>query len=478
MEERRFDALTRTLGAAGSRRQLLKGVLGGALAGVFAFRQRPDGVKAASTCEGATSDPNAIRICERNAWTAFSNAMKICQGDESGGYKAGGVGALIGCTIQAELNLRDQLHACRTEPVCPTGLPCCGGACCSAETWCCPSYASGTRVDSCVDRQTDPQNCGGCGNHCDPGKICQGGQCVCPPEKTTCSGPWGSDICCNLDEECGVDALLLPICVPKCKKCEEYDATSKTCKPTQCGTCQVCDGDTGQCETAPSGTACGSGLVCCGETCQGADDPCNNQGDSGGCGVCEEYDENSGCVPKQDGTTCGSCGKCSGGACIPDLSQSCPTCQTCGAGGVCSTAADGTSCGSNEVCCGGTCTPGDSCPCPSGQHQCTSFLGSKICCDNADQCCVNQAEQPICGPYNGVCCTGDQYQCGTICCDSQEVCGINTMFPTGKCCPHGTILVDDGSCCDSAQYCDTGGSFVCCPSGQQCVYSGGKGSCG
>lgn len=39
----------------------------------------------------------------------------------------------------------------------------------------------------CVDTQTDPLNCGACGNECVPGMICEAGACVCGPATATFS---------------------------------------------------------------------------------------------------------------------------------------------------------------------------------------------------------------------------------------------------------------------------------------------------
>lgn len=51
---------------------------------------------------------------------------------------------------------------------------------------------------SCVDTQTNDENCGACGKKCGQGEACAEGKCVveCPPESTKCS-VGGKDICVN-----------------------------------------------------------------------------------------------------------------------------------------------------------------------------------------------------------------------------------------------------------------------------------------
>jgi hypothetical protein len=64
-----------------------------------------------------------------------------------------------------------------------------------------------------VDASTDPNNCGGCGNGCYGGTMCQGGACVCPSGLTLCKGsctdltsdPFncsGCDVACAVGQTC------------------------------------------------------------------------------------------------------------------------------------------------------------------------------------------------------------------------------------------------------------------------------------
>jgi hypothetical protein len=45
----------------------------------------------------------------------------------------------------------------------------------------------GGAVDEGFDLQSDPNNCGVCGNSC-AGGVCQAGSCVCTPSTEVCNG--------------------------------------------------------------------------------------------------------------------------------------------------------------------------------------------------------------------------------------------------------------------------------------------------
>ena len=74
----------------------------------------------------------------------------------------------------------------------------------------------------CVDRQTDPANCGVCGNVCAAGEICFGGLCArdhrCGAGLTNCN-----DVC--------VDLLIDPA---NCGACGHVCATGEICFGGQC----------------------------------------------------------------------------------------------------------------------------------------------------------------------------------------------------------------------------------------------------
>src|SRR5262245_47210295 len=41
---------------------------------------------------------------------------------------------------------------------------------------------------ACVDKSSDPQNCGECGVHCQAGQECSGGSCSCIGSLAACGG--------------------------------------------------------------------------------------------------------------------------------------------------------------------------------------------------------------------------------------------------------------------------------------------------
>jgi hypothetical protein len=110
---------------------------------------------------------------------------------------------------------------CCSSTPCDPGLFYCGGACCAATIYdnCCGG--------ACVNTQTDPLNCGACGN------ICLAGF---PAGMTCCGG-----VCVNTQTD-----------------------------PTNCGTCgNACSGGgciKGACCKVP-GRVCAGDAECCAGTC-------------------------------------------------------------------------------------------------------------------------------------------------------------------------------------------------------------------
>ncbi len=89
------------------------------------------------------------------------------------------------------------------DHVCPQGQTCQGGQCfgCSSDDGCTggQSCCGGT----CANTQSDSSNCGGCGNACPSGESCQMGTCK----------PSGKKLYCGCNDTCYDDPLL---CVTEC----------------------------------------------------------------------------------------------------------------------------------------------------------------------------------------------------------------------------------------------------------------------
>jgi Collagen triple helix repeat (20 copies) len=153
---------------------------------------------------------------------------------------------------------------------------------------------------ACANLQTDVQNCGSCGNACSNGSACVNGNC----------------------------ALATATCSDGIKNGSEtgVDCGGGTCAP--CGTGQSCltgtDCQSGVCNNLNvcSSGSCGPGQSVCGSTCVNLQSDLNN---CGGCGI-----------------VCSNSSPC--------------TASTCTSGG-CGVVfvADGTSCGSGLFCTAGTC---------------------------------------------------------------------------------------------------------------------------
>lgn len=152
-----------------------------------------------TTCEGGTC------ACDRGCETAGN-----CQ---VGGVSCGQAG--FGCVV-----VETTSEACFCADVQIGGFPTCatdqdcldffgpdsGAVCQSMQTWDCgcgeprpnwcqrpcpvPLECPPGQTDcggTCVDVQSDPVNCGGCGNYCPTGRCAQGA-CACPDGLTDCGG--------------------------------------------------------------------------------------------------------------------------------------------------------------------------------------------------------------------------------------------------------------------------------------------------
>jgi len=138
MDHQRFDDLTRRFAQRHSRRRLLRGVLGGAVAGALV-----------------------------HAGTGSTAAQSTCA---EGQLDCDGV-CVDGCCDNANCG------ACGN--VCADGFTCFEGVCDCPSGLCCEEgevICGGTCVATCCDNN----NCGACGTVCSAGETCFEGVCGCP----------------------------------------------------------------------------------------------------------------------------------------------------------------------------------------------------------------------------------------------------------------------------------------------------------
>jgi hypothetical protein len=459
MEERRFDELTRVLGAARSRRQVLKGVLGGAAALLLGRGMAP------AVADAAPAEVCNRAQCRSEVHQLFLICAKNC-GALSGRHGYGhneDAACTIACATQLAIGIRD---CAQNATGCFDNGPCCD--------------------HHCVSFETDPMNCGGCGNVCSPGHDCVEGHCQCGDNGTMCN---------NECVDTQIDSRHCGNCATQCKTCES--CAGGVCGPVECGTGKTCCNDQcvddcppGQqrdpatCQCSPcfgqaDGTTCGTNEVCCQQGCFSNQCPTGKSFNYGTCGcVCDAVTCPTGQL--QDPDTCQCVNFCA--------NVTCPECQSCDqSSGACVPLTDLTACGTNQVCCGGFCL--DSCNeplCPSGQYACgvtqpynpnnNNARPAYTCCDTGAPCCGGNGylyDFCVGSTYEDtyVCCAPGTNQCGTECCDHvTQSCQQAAADSSLHCCPAdaGAVL-PDGTCCDAGALAfNCAGGWTCCAGGADC----------
>jgi hypothetical protein len=135
---------------------------------------------------------------------------------------------------------------------------------------------------SCVNTQTDHDNCGGCNNVCNSGLICQNSQCA-PAGGSAATG--GNTQCIAGQTSCSGDCVNMTSDHDNCGACGNACSSGEFCVKGSCATVSV-GGYT---------DLCASGYTSCSGTCV------NTQNDKNNCGAC--------------GNKCGSGEFCVKGSC-------------------------------------------------------------------------------------------------------------------------------------------------------------------
>ncbi len=159
---------------------------------------------------------------------------------------------------------------------------------------------------SCVDTQTDDQNCGACANNCGVGKKCDKGQCIasCTTAQTLCSGAC-------VDTQSNQN---------NCGSCGNACKAGETCTK---GKCEI---------------ACPGGQTACGGLCY------DLLSDGQHCGSCTNACTGAyKCSNGQCSLNCQSGQKDCSGSCV-DLTSNSQNCGSCG-----------NACGANQECSGSQC---------------------------------------------------------------------------------------------------------------------------
>ena len=228
----------------------------------------------------------------------------------------------------------------------------------------------------CVDTRNDSANCGGCGQTCATGQVCQGSACTC--NGAPCAGCCADNVCQagTTTQQCGTNGAV-------CQTCDG----GRSCQNGSCGCPSGQDFCGGACvDTETDAANCGS----CGNVCSGGND-CNtvvcNQGSC-------ETTPNDG-APCANGT--GSCdaaghciatvcaGKASANPCFERDGAFCNAAQTCN----CGTGIHGTvACFENAYC--NHSNPNGGPECASNADCVAMGYPQGSICFLATNCCISQ----------------------------------------------------------------------------------------
>ncbi len=289
------------------------------------------------------------------------------------------------------------------------------GPLCPAGQFVCPS-ATGAAT-ACSTHTEDRNNCGACGNLCQPSQNCVAGACVtpnpCPAGQFVCASATGALGACSTHTEDRSN----------CGACGNVCLQNQSCVAGRCVSPNAC----------PAGQ-----FVCASAT--GAATPCSTHSeDRNNCGAC--------------GNLCAASQSCVAGRCVSP--NACPAGQfmcpsATGAATACSThTEDRNNCGA----CGNLCQPNQNCvagvcvtpnPCMAGQFMCPSATGA------ATACSTHTEDRNNCGACGNLCqasqaCVLGQCTGSNPCAAGQFICSDETGAATA-CSTHTEDRNNCGAC--------------------------------
>ncbi|MBI5494984.1 MAG: hypothetical protein HY904_08135 [Deltaproteobacteria bacterium] len=474
------------------------------------------------------------------AWGLLAGAACLaggCSGKGSSGGSGGGSGSSSSSSGFVGPQAGETGSPCARNSECDSALCLAAGRCTRSCTntpecptaWVCDALQGAGRLCQCTPTLDETELCDGLDNNCNAtvdenatcadGKVCQDGECRCPPERSCngqcvdltrdtahcgrCNNPCGSGRTCTDGEcvlDCGSQTPCGNTCVDTqtstlhCGRCDNPCGAGGTCSQ---GACQ-CSGNTTPCAggcvntltdaahcggcgrpctgggTCTNGQCTGGTTTLCAETCRFAGD---NECDDGGAGsvtaLCDLGSDCHDCGARTVGSSSGGSSSSSSSGAPAAMGQPCTANGQCAdgtcltelrdgwPGGYCTKSCqDQTTCGSTGFCSGdlGVCL-----------RRCT---GSGDC--RSDYPCMDPAWSgtTTCTPYaNG---TGDV---GAPCTTFRDCKGGSLGYcvtetrgwPGGYCtseCQGGNLVCNTGHCVQTSI--DPGFCATDCTSAAQC----------
>jgi LPXTG-motif cell wall-anchored protein len=483
MDDKRFDALARSLAAGASRRLVLKGLLGGLVGGValgsagktFAQDEEPPVVESQDPVVEEVPPPDET-VTDGDPPPAEEPPAEEPPAEEPP------VEEPPAEEPPAEPAVDEVDEGTPADPAAPPPAACegdqiaCGAECCGLGWRCCGVYCIPERDGSCCS-DTECSVCEICSldGLCYP--VCEdvGLDCCvdeergiftcaeCCRDDPSCEAVIDCEFCHSIGQECCIDDKHHVTCAYCCDNsdCAEWgschtcyggyclscfdqtDGNAPICAIDSCGATVAAGGDSGgYCVQCCEDYQCGPCQRChdgwCEYVCDSDEQCCTLNGDVAAAALNGGYCAH--CCGSED---CGACESCYDGHC----EYQCDKGETCCHGEYCAY--------ENEGCCG---VPGDWCDAVAPSDNLSGY-----CCDGLS-CCYDEKTKSsscaeCCGDYDcgdGYCCNG---VCQAQCCKDKD-------------CEYGYCI--DGYCSECRGNDDCGHDEICCNGtcygGYQCCY--------